>query len=241
MNRSVDGGPSPRDFGRASHLIQGQQVSMPVEVREASGCSALFLVPADRAQSVIDYSGLKVLRPFPGKAVCSLLFIRYTDNDLGCYDEFGVNFLVRPPDRGRVGMFVHWLPVTGSFTMEAGRSIWGYPKELADIRLNGHECVVSMDGRPVIGMRVRPGVPVPGGAMNSAVPAFSCMDGVTRRIEWSMHPEGVRSRYGGVRIQLGDHPIADQLRSLGLPKRAVMSSTIRQMQATIFDAETVTV
>jgi hypothetical protein len=47
----------------------------------------------------------------------------------------------------------------------------------------------------------------------------------------------VRTRFGGVRIWLGDHPYAKELASLGLPKRAMLSSSADQVQMTFGDAQ----
>jgi hypothetical protein len=41
----------------------------------------------------------------------------------------------------------------------------------------------------------------------------------------------VRSRPAGARLALGRHPIADELRSLGLPRRALMSGTMLALHA----------
>ena len=37
---------------------------------------------------------------------------------------------------------------------------------------------------------------------------------------------GTRTRIGGARLTLGDHPIADELRSLQLGRHALMSSSV---------------
>jgi hypothetical protein len=63
-------------------------------------------------------------------------------------------------------------------------------------------------------------------ARGSSVDAYSCADGVLRRTAWSMEPDGVRGRPGGAALALGEHPVAKELRGLGLPRRAVLSSTI---------------
>jgi hypothetical protein len=107
---------------------------MPVEVRDASAVSAMFLVRADVARALIAYSGLDVAEPLRGQAVCSLAFIRYVDGDLGPYNEFAVSFLVRPQGshrRGRMGAFIHRLPVDGS--LAPGRCS-GPPRREPDCR-----------------------------------------------------------------------------------------------------------
>jgi hypothetical protein len=229
-------------------VIQGERVAMPVRIRDAAVASAMFAVPARPAQAVIGYSGLEVATPLPGRAICSLAFIRYADGDLGPYHEFAVAFLVRPAVKGgRVGAFIHWLPVNQEFTLEAGRSIWGFPKEIADIPMDLtsriRRCAVRLGGRTAIELAVRPGVPMPSGAGGGGAPkvdAYSCLGGVTRRTPWTMAPSGVRGRPGGARLRLGDHPVAEELRGLGLDgARALTSSSVAHLSMEFGEAEEV--
>ncbi|WP_328594812.1 acetoacetate decarboxylase family protein [Actinomadura macrotermitis] len=226
------------------HTIQGEKVALPLAVRDASVASAMFAVPARAAQAVIAYSGLEAAA-WRGRAVCSLAFVRYADGDLGAYHEFAVAFLVRHPDRERgVGAFIHWLPVNQEFTLEAGRSIWGFPKELADIPMDLSSrikrCAVRIGGRTAIEVAVRPGPPIPARGGEPAVDAYSCLDGVTRRIPWSLRPGAVRTRPGGATVLLGDHPVAEELRGLGLDRaRALTSSSVGRLSMTFGGAEEV--
>ena len=69
-----------------------------------------------------------------------LMLMHYVDGDLGQYLEYGTNVMVNPPGSNATGLralqsagaFIHHLPVDQAFTLEAGRSIWGYPKVMAD-------------------------------------------------------------------------------------------------------------
>ncbi|OUC84350.1 acetoacetate decarboxylase family protein [Streptosporangium minutum] len=242
----------------ARHLIQGREIAMPVRIRDASVCSASYLVRADAARAVIAYSGLDVAEVLPGKALCTLVFVDYADGDLDAYREFGVAFLIRPPGEGPppprglraglselrrsgAGAFIHWLPVDQGFTLEAGRTIWGFPKELADIdlRLSSpyKRCILRKDGRLVLDLLVKPGAPVPAGGTMAPVDAYSHLDGVTRRIPWSMSPHGVRMRPGGALIRLGNHPVAKELSELGLPKLALMTSTVSHLTMAFGEAK----
>ncbi|MEO5877799.1 MAG: acetoacetate decarboxylase family protein [Streptosporangiaceae bacterium] len=206
---------------------------MPVEIRSAQVASAMFAVPAQAAQELIAYSGLEVARPIPGRAICSLAFVDYQDGDLGPYHEFAVAFLVHKPGSPRslknIGAFIHWLPVDGAFTLEAGRTIWGFPKEIAhlpvDLTEGPRRCAVWLDGKLVIALQVNPGLRVPDGAGNPEIDAYSCLDGVTRRTPWTMSPTGVRMRPAGATVQLGDHPRAEELRTLGLGRAHALTST----------------
>ena len=49
-----------------------------------------------------------------------------------------VAFLCRAAGRKGIGVYVHHLPVNQKFTLEAGRTIWGYPKFMADIDIVEH-------------------------------------------------------------------------------------------------------
>src|SRR5215217_6526330 len=138
------------------HVIQGQKISMPVEIRSAQVASAMFAVPAKAAQDLIAYSGLEVAQPIPGRAICSLAFVDYQDGDLGPYHEFAVAFLVHKPG------FPRSLKNIGAFILEAGRTIWGFPKEIAhlpvDFTSGPQRCAVWLDGRLVIALQIKPGL-----------------------------------------------------------------------------------
>lgn len=100
---------------------------------------------------------------------------------------------------------------------------------------------VSIDGKFAVGMEFRPGVPVPSvfTSRPQVHPTYSHLDGVTRRTEGEMRLSGVRYRLGGVRLRLGDHPYAAELASLGLPKRALVSSSAANVEMTFGEAEVI--
>ncbi|WP_131742572.1 acetoacetate decarboxylase family protein [Actinomadura roseirufa] len=243
---------SPR---ATAHTIQGERVTLPVRVGDAAVAWAMFAVPAPAAQAVIAYSGLDVAEPLPGRAVCSLMFARRAHAVLGPCHEFAVAFLVRPPGAPRragafgrarrpagAGAFVHWLPVDRRFPLEAGRTIWGLPEELAGIRidLTGRikRCAVRVGGLTAVELAVRPGPPVPGITRAPRLDAYSCMNGVSRRIPWRVAPSRVRLRLGGAKVALGDHPVAEELRSLGLDRaRALAAGVVGRAALTLWAAE----
>lgn len=242
----------------ASHEVLGRQVQMPVQIRQATAFMAMYSVPTAAAQSLIDYTGLEILQFRPGRGLCVLVFVDYVDGDLGPYNEFGVCFMVRdhrstgkasvPADlkalaKGRAGALIHQLPVDGEFTMAAGRGIWGFPKVLADFDADhtspAKRASVSRDGKLIAELRIKPGIALPGSGVSTSLESYSHLDGVTRHTPWDMKPSGVRSRIGGADLTLGTHPIADELRSLGLPRRALLTSSIPELRMTFRDAQVV--
>jgi Acetoacetate decarboxylase (ADC) len=232
----------------SQHTIAGTVLTMPVRIRRATQHMAMFSVDADAAQRLIDYSGLQVCRYLPGRANVVLMLMHYVDGDLGEYYEFGTSVMVNPPGsdaRGpralqSAGAFIHHLPVDQEFTLEAGTKIWGYPKVMADFTVRegrrfGFECRV--DGQLVIGMDFSRGLPLRLTPRHQAQRSYSHRDGVTRETPFEFTLDGVRTRFGGVRVRLGDHPYAKELASLGLPKRAMLSTSAANVEMTFGDAQ----
>ncbi|OBB44599.1 acetoacetate decarboxylase family protein [Mycobacterium sp. 852002-51961_SCH5331710] len=232
------------------HTIAGTVLTMPVKIRKAHQHMAMFSVNADAAQRMIDYSGLRVCRFLPGRAIVVLMLMRYEDGDLGQYYEYGTNVMVNPPGSDAsgpralqsAGAFIHHLPVDQAFTLEAGTKIWGYPKVMSEFTIrDGHTYSfdVSIDGQFAVGMDFRPGLAAPAAFTSKpqAHPTYSYRDGVLRRTVGEMRLSDVRYRPGGARVRLGEHPYAKELASLGFPKRALFSSSAANVEMSFADAE----
>jgi Acetoacetate decarboxylase (ADC) len=232
----------------SQYTIAGTVITMPVQIRKANQHMAMFSVDADAAQQLIDYSGMQVCRYLPGRAIVILMLMHYIDGDLGQYHEFGTSVMVNPPGSTAsgpralqsAGAFIHHLPVDQAFTLEAGTTIWGYPKVMADFTIRegcqfGFDC--SVDGQLVIGMEFRRGLPIRFTPRQQMQRSYSHRDGVTRETPFENTVNGVRNRVGGVRIRLGDHPYSKELASLGLPKRAILNSSVEHVQMTFGDAQ----
>ncbi|HEY2500672.1 MAG TPA: acetoacetate decarboxylase family protein [Mycobacterium sp.] len=232
----------------SQHTIAGRVLTMPVEIRKAQQHMAMFSVDADAAQRLIDYSGLQVCHYLPGRAIVVLTFMHYIDGDLGQYHEFNTSVMVNPPGsaaRGpralqSAGAFTHHMPVDQEFTLEAGTKIWGYPKVMADFTIRegrrfGFDC--SVDAQLVVGMEFRRGLPFRLTPRHQEQRSYSHREGVACETAFDYALDGVRTRFGGVRVRLGDHPYAKELASLGLPKRAMLSSSVENVQMSFGDAQ----
>jgi hypothetical protein len=234
-----------------SYEIDGETITLPVEVRSAKMVAAQYVVDADAAQDVIAYTGLRVARQPRNTAMIALSAVAYADNDLGPYHEFAVAFVVEPHDAvpgtrqpwNRPTTFIHRLPVNQEFTCKAGKGVWGFPKWVCDIdyadRGDRTDCIVVDEEQFVLSLHVQRGLaPLPASEM--AMTAYSWHEGVLRRTPWTTRNQLVRARPGGARLELGTgHPMAEELRTLGLPKRALMTTATGLMTATFGAAEVV--
>ena len=78
-----------------AYEIQGRQVAFPVEVRDASGAIAGFLVLEPRLPIAWSGDAFEIVEFLPGRTLFMLGCIDYKDNDLGDYNEVAMNFFVR--------------------------------------------------------------------------------------------------------------------------------------------------
>jgi hypothetical protein len=217
-----------------SYEIQGRTVTLPCEVRDASSGTAMYMVDAREAQRLVpDF--LEVLEPAPGLTQLSLLMVDYRDNDLGDYLEVGIVFFVKPRGAGddAAGTYIHQLPVNQRFTCEAGCRIWGFPKSVQDLEMRYADdsvtCRLAMDGRHVFTLTVPRG----GSDETPDVPSvgYTLIDGVPHTNVFTRGGRGEGTRPGGegVSLELGDHPVAEELRKLGLPKDPILSNWCEHM------------
>ncbi len=241
----------------STHQVLDTTVTMPVEIRHARCFVAGFTADRGEVQRVIG-DGIRPLAVRKNRTMCMLVFVDYVDGDLGPYNEFGVCFLVEdpshpPPSRraalrslvgGDARALIHRLPVDGEFTLAAGRGIWGFPKTLAEFEVDHDSPTkhgrLTADGQLVVDLTVRPGIGVPDTATDTVLTAYSRLDGVLRTTPWRLTSTvGTRTRIGGATLELGSHPIADELRSLRLGRHAWMSSAVGTVTMSFDDATVV--
>jgi len=232
----------------APREIQGRTVTFPVEVRDASAAISAFVVPSRVAQRLVG-DAFEIVDFLPGRTLFMLGCIDYKDNDLGDYNEVAMNFFVRMKGaargvpylgawtamvRGALPSYSWKMPVNQSFTRDAGAILWGFPKTIERIDFDyGREGrfrgLLEMDGEKVFE------IDMPRGGNRSQPPgsavAYSYIDGVPHSTSFTQHATQLGVSLGGsVEISLGRHPIADDLRALGLPKNPVATTWAGKME-----------
>jgi len=222
---------------QVTYEIAGRTVIMPCVVRDASAGTAMFTVDARAARALVPLQ-FDIVETEPGRCQVVLAVIDYRDNDLGDYLEVGITFFVTPAGAAadQAGTYISRLPVDQQFTCEAGRAIWGFPKSVEDIALDGADgsvtCTLRMDGQLVLRLTLPRG----GSDEMPQLPmtTYTMIDGAPHRTAFTQGGAGsqVLATGEGVTLELGDHPVAKELAGLGLPAPADMSTWTEHMQGT---------
>ncbi len=212
-----------------SYEIQGRTVELPAVVRDASSGSVMYLVDRDAAQAIVP-DAFEVAEAAPGQTQLTLVIVDYRDNDLGDYYEVGIIFFVRPAGdpEAELGSYIHALPVNQSFTCEAGCRIWGFPKSVEEIEFSYRDdsatCRLTMAGQHVLTLTVPRGGD--GQTEDSEATGYTLIEGVPHTNTFTRGGSGECTTPGGegVALELGSHPLADELRSLGLEQATPLLS-----------------
>ncbi|WP_250037856.1 acetoacetate decarboxylase family protein [Paractinoplanes maris] len=216
--------------GEGVWSLQGETITLPVEITSARLTAAVFTTRASSARSVL---GETPLRPFSvfGRALGMIMCVHYDEWALKSYDEVGVGLLVRGPS-GPPGLHLVDLPVTGAFTREAGQDFWALPKWLmdADLRFSKMETDVVVRDRTteVVRASFRHGRLRLPFAVRATLPSWSYLDrgaqaGRVLRGRVPMRLSGVRLGRGAFRVRLGDHPMAARMTALGMTGKPLLT------------------
>ncbi|MEH6592167.1 MAG: acetoacetate decarboxylase family protein [Halioglobus sp.] len=240
-----------------NYVIDSHPIDFPVVVADASMLMNAFLVDTAVAQNVIKDSGFRVIELFPGKAILQLLFVDYRDNDLGDYNEGAIIFPVLTPGEkkpfpffgalkrmatGSAGNFVYRMPVDQEFTTHAGRYIWGFPKWVAkiDIAFDDDRATGSFydEGELVYSLAAKAGGTSKAKEQRAA--SLAIRNGKAWKTYGTTAGNGVTFSVGGEMPDIGEsHPLALELRALGLPKKPMFTVSIKNTSMTFSGPESV--
>jgi hypothetical protein len=237
---SEDPTPSNSPHSSRRFELEGRSLGYPTEFRDGSSIGGLFAVRSRVANELIADSGFRVAEIAPGRAVLALTGVQYTDTDCGAYEESAQAFFVRKVGQAHIPYWSTWrdilqgqiashtwkLQVNTPLSRDCGIQMWGFPKTLDKIdfeRTQGRaEFRLRMQGQEVL----RYSVPATGTQTPAPIasPVYSIFEGaphvaiLTQRYrETGYHP-------GGGRLELGSHPLSEELRALGLPRRPLLAT-----------------
>jgi Acetoacetate decarboxylase (ADC) len=219
-------------------LSTGARVGLPVRYLDWTVIMAHFPVPAGAVRRLLPTPKLKPAPLVPGTAMLSIVAMEYRQIiDMAPYNELGimVPVLYEPgvnvpglpllfPDRfRRFGLYVHHLPVTTQAAYDFGVEIWGYPKFVAEIRFEEagdvRRCQLRAEGQDILTLEVKK-IATKATPMNFH--SYTVKDGrLLRTLIQTQGQVGVTRFRGGASCTLGEHPVAEELRALGMGRTAV--------------------
>lgn len=228
-------------------------VDVPQRYDEWTLLLAHFPVPTRAVRSWIPADALVPLEYVPGTAVVTLAAFEYLrPATLAPYNEVAIAVPVRPVlnDRGAyaslfqtgasgLGFWVHLLPVTTAESRDVGVSVWGLPKVVARIdfkELHWARRVSLIEGnKPVLTLQAPTG---PTREVSQQFTIYSILHGALVRSRIEAHgPLYAWDTAGQASFELGEHPIADELRAMKLRNFAVAGMYGVGLRGTLFGPE----
>ena len=244
-NRLI-GGSEMRDMeffaGVPQRLITaaGYEVTIPTFYFDFAQASVVLATPLERIRELLPSPRLYPLRLTPRSGVTVVVAYQYRDTDIGPYNEVAIGFPVTVDRSSPVltglrrfqveggSVFIWQLPVTTAIARDLGVEAAGYPKFLADIEFTDEAglatCRVSAGERHILTLRLRHRKPRPRSERARTGPVTVKGDRLLRGMATNSISQAAVAFHGrGVELELGDHPVADQIRRLEMG-RVLMAS-----------------
>lgn len=219
--------------------IEGETLSYPTDFRDGMSLMGSFLVPSKAAEALLADSPFEPAEVLPGRTLFLLNCVHYTDTDCGVYEEIAfavpakhhsqrvsrIGTLKGFTNGGDVYTYTWNLGVNSKLSQQAGIQMWGFPKQMADLTWQDDGTDTSMIWNDGDNLVMKFTVPS-GGTQESgpiSPPVLSAMHGKPYVGYLTQSYSQVGYKPGAGSLELGDHPVADELKSLGLPKRPLVS------------------
>jgi hypothetical protein len=210
-----------------------RKVKSPVFYYDLSCVMVHFLTSLEAIRRLLPSDRLQPMRITPRTAVTTVTFYQHRDSDIGAYNELLVGFPVTIDRRAPMGwgfvrseitgasICIRHLPVTTEIARDLGIDVAGYPKILADIEVDASggrvSCAAAAEGRTILTMSIDQPRPKPV-FRRWSVDAITVREGFVQRVPAVKHLRhlGRSMRGDRVQLELGDHPIGEEMRSLDL-------------------------
>lgn len=219
------------------HALTGVHLSTPIYYLDWSMMRASFLAPVAKVQKKLPSRNLKPVQLVPGTAtvVFNAMEMRKV-RGLSPYNEFAIEvpvvYEVEDKAERKFGSYVLYMPVTTEGARWGGVEIYGLPKFLAEIHFEdvGEECrcQVQEGGKNIITLEVKKLVTEP---QSWEMYLYGVRDGqLLRTLVQIQGQKGTSDVRRGASYTLGDHPIAEELRSLEIDNVSISHEYAPQLQ-----------
>jgi hypothetical protein len=207
--------------------IDGVSIDFPMVVDDMRQATLTYTVPIDAARALLPGDAFEVLEVAPGQAMFLVALVDYVVNPWGDYNEVNLGLLAQPVGQPeRAGAFVYRMPVDQEFTMKAGNQVLGLPKTVEDLTFayEGDTVTVRLASGGVHVMTVTfPRVLSDDAPTVTETITYSYLDGVATELPLTIDLGAGVIDPAEVAMELGSGPIAEELRSLGLPRTPDMA------------------
>jgi hypothetical protein len=218
-------------------LLSAGKTFLPCNFRKVHYTVALFKTSKEALEKILTGTSLTPALKWGSGYMVALGLIRYSASDLGAYDEVILSVpaapvngkksfsnwadLVGPLGNRCVGQYIFHIPVTSAFSEAAGKELWGYPKIVLPIthdftKGNLNSTVKDSTGKLIMRCSGRLGLNIPSIPLSLITYSFR----VGKKLRTEVKVRGAMKMYlrQSLRLQIGDsdHPMARDLRSLGL-------------------------
>jgi Acetoacetate decarboxylase (ADC) len=242
-------------------LLSAGKALLPCYFRKVHYTVALFKTSKDALEKILTGTDLLPALRWGSHYMIALGFIRYTESDLGAYDEVILSVpsipvnskkpfsnwadLVGPLANRRVGQYIFHIPVTSAFSEAAGKELWGYPKIVIPITHDFkpgtvHSTVTELSGKLIMRCTGSLGISVP--SIPLSLITYSWRNGKKIRTEVKVRGRMKLYLRQSLKLQIGDsdHPMAKDMRMLGLDgKKPVIVMDSDRFQSVFGEGEVV--
>lgn len=222
-------------------------VELPILYLRDDHFALMYTADFKKAQELMPTKNLHPVAMPNGRALVAVAAFNFLETSIGSYGEIGIVLFVvhgrkplplipaiRESRYAGFGSIVLHLPVTKIIARDSGRGIWGYPKFCTDMEFTVmpefKQVELSEKGQYILTMRV----PNRGGLKRDA------RDMVTYTVKGNDLVRTNIAQLGTYRqcmnpsdavLELGNHPMADTLRSLDISKRPLLSRLFLERSA----------
>ena len=240
--------------------IGGHQIGLPFHKYDGTAFMGVFPAPIEAARRLLPSPRLFPVRLGARTAAVGVMALRYDRFAVKVdgryelvtpYGEVGVAIactygrpaprvlpLLEVSDRQplQLGFYVVYLPVTARESRDRERALLGLPMFVSDIRFReeGDRRVARLEehGRHILTLTVREG----GLAQLDRAPMhiYTERDGRLARIDMPLRGYAHRRILGQpATLELGDHPVAEVLRDVGVSTVGTMSRSFKRLQMVV--------
>lgn len=220
--------------------VAGYARPTPAFFYDSVQTDVLLATPLDHIRELLPSHRLHPLRLTPRSGATMIMASEYRDSDLGSYREVLIGFPVGVDRNAPVAvelrrfiaqggsLYIWQMPLTTSIARDVGGEVAEARRFLAEIDIldepGSVTCRLAEDGRQVLTLRVRHRPPVERERRLRTLPVTVKGDRLVRATAITRIRRSAVAYDGrGVELELGDHPLSDQLRRLS-PGRVITAS-----------------